>query len=297
MKRKTSAACFLIILFLGSSLSADQVFLKNGEILHGKVLSINKHTIDFLPEGDRPFRILDARDVNNVNYDDGRIIAVTPPPQEEFFGQTDSDQKAVETKPEKITQKKEELSLPRIKSPYAHDGINIRFMSGFGYGQTSVNSIKKYTFNGYGIPASIAIGYGFEDNWVLHLVGGYCYLSAERPKTNSSTLNSGQKNQMITMYEYGFGLSYYFLPSDFFITLSGTSQRITFKGDFVRGSASSPVSASLYVGKEWKVSDNFSVGAAVMGTYTSISVSNTNSLGSSVGNFFTGILLSTSYRL
>jgi hypothetical protein len=280
-----------------ASLSADQVFLKNGEILNGKVLSINRNTIGFIPDGDLPFRLINADKASKVTYDDGREVAITPSEQEIVFPKIDLSPATVAVTPVVEPEKPKPVEPPRQKSPFSHDGLNVRFMSGVGYGQTSLNSVRSYTFNGLGFPSTLATGYGFHDNWVFHLVGGYRTFFAGKPETNSTTLNSKQKNQRIDTYEYGCGLSYYILPSDYFATLSLTTQRFIFHGDFVHGKANTPISVSLHVGKEWRIFDNFSIGAAVMGTYSKTSASNTNSLSTPVSNIFTGIMLTTSYRL
>lgn len=61
------------MLFSVSALMADQIYLKDAEIRKGKIIRITDNNLEFDPEGDRPFDVVDKKNVIRIVYDNGAV--------------------------------------------------------------------------------------------------------------------------------------------------------------------------------------------------------------------------------
>jgi hypothetical protein len=67
-------AIFVILIILPLAAFADEIHLKDGSIIKGKIIQITPGTIEFDPDGDRPFDVISRDLVDKIKYDDGKII-------------------------------------------------------------------------------------------------------------------------------------------------------------------------------------------------------------------------------
>ncbi len=65
----------MFVLALGE-LFADEIYLKDGTSINGKIINISEDSIEYNPEGDLPFDLIEKSSVERVKYDDGRELNI-----------------------------------------------------------------------------------------------------------------------------------------------------------------------------------------------------------------------------
>ncbi len=155
-------------------------------------------------------------------------------------------------------------------SARAHDGgFFLRMTAGGGGGSTSVDdSVDKLEFSGGAAEFSIAIGGIITENLALH--GSLYEFTMFDPdiKFNGTTL--GQGDGEISMSGVGAGVTYWFMPVNFYLT--GTLGVGTLRVDSGGSSDTSDagLALELALGKEWFVSDRWGLGIGAGFTFHSI---------------------------
>lgn len=81
MKQYLITAISLLLIFFSHNLAADQIHLKDGSVINGKIIQVTPKTIEFDPEGSRPFDVLVRDQVIMIKYDDGTIVNLNTPAQ------------------------------------------------------------------------------------------------------------------------------------------------------------------------------------------------------------------------
>ncbi len=67
----------LVILSPAMPLFADQIYLTTGVVIKGRILKVNDASVEYDPEGDRPFDIVSRHLVTKIVYDDGSVVEMT----------------------------------------------------------------------------------------------------------------------------------------------------------------------------------------------------------------------------
>ena len=70
----------IITLFVSNSYS-DEIHLRDGTVVKGKIIQLAPKYIEYDPEGDKPFDLLPRGQIIKIIYDDGKVInlfEVTP---------------------------------------------------------------------------------------------------------------------------------------------------------------------------------------------------------------------------
>jgi hypothetical protein len=66
----------MIIVAFAASAYADRIFLKDGEIIKGTIIQITDTSVEYDPEGERAFDVIDRKNIVKVQYDDGKVVNI-----------------------------------------------------------------------------------------------------------------------------------------------------------------------------------------------------------------------------
>lgn len=72
MKRFFGMICVMLFSFTGISF-AEQIFLDDGSVLKGAIIQISDREIEYDPEGEKAFDVVDKARVSRILHDDGRV--------------------------------------------------------------------------------------------------------------------------------------------------------------------------------------------------------------------------------
>ncbi|MBP7738346.1 MAG: hypothetical protein KA369_20395 [Spirochaetes bacterium] len=68
--------CLILgMMLFHSAIFADQLFLKDGSILKGKIIRITEHDVEYDPEGPRVFDVVDRSSVAQILHDNGKTVS------------------------------------------------------------------------------------------------------------------------------------------------------------------------------------------------------------------------------
>ncbi len=156
---------------------------------------------------------------------------------------------------------------------YRHDGFFLRMGLGFGvagynfHGKIEGDAPSLYARNpsqfGPAIAGSLMLGGAIKDNLILH---------ADIWSIGHVTEREDEKVEGFSVGVVGLGVTYYFMPTNLYITasvgpaISGLTLVDT-DNDKYEVDALFGLGASLALGKEWWVSENWGLGLALRGNY------------------------------
>lgn len=63
--------------FLLSAVYADEIYLKDNSVIKGKIIQITGDTVEFDPEGDKPFSKYKMGEIRKIIYDDGVVFNIS----------------------------------------------------------------------------------------------------------------------------------------------------------------------------------------------------------------------------
>ena len=67
----------IIFVFFSSSIFADQIYLKNGDIISGQILRVTASSIEYKPGNDKPFNLVSMDDAQKIIYDSGKEVFIS----------------------------------------------------------------------------------------------------------------------------------------------------------------------------------------------------------------------------
>lgn len=251
-----------LILVLATSLGAAEVTLKGGKKINGKVISEDATQITISETAGAETKIIKS-EVASVNYQDTGSI-----------------------------------EDPKVKGATMHDGFFLRMLGGYGavqFSETPVLSNGTGTIKMSG-PAGFFgfhLGYAITENLILLLALNGFAATELRPELNgqaaTSTVAFGISN-------YGAGLSYYIMPINFYLSADvGTAKdQITVSG--TKYDSEAGLGVNVQIGKEWWVSDNWGLGAAIFVHYSSMKDKSTSSIKPDITNTVFGLAFSATYN-
>ena len=149
---------------------------------------------------------------------------------------------------------------------HKHDGLYVRLMGGGAHLQAS-NSSLGATLSGFGLLASGALGYAVANNFILY--GELLLTVIANPTIEQTQAGSRSENGIeLDHYALGPGLAYYIQRWDAYFSGTLTYGRLTQTQGTVAGSGGRDltnfgIGTSLTFGKEWWLSANWGLGAAV----------------------------------
>jgi hypothetical protein len=149
----------------------------------------------------------------------------------------------------------------RAGEPHTHDGFFLRLSGGVGYASTSEDfEAGELKVSGPSGDANLAIGGVVSPNLALHATLWAWALSD--PDVEFENLSS-ELNGDVTLSGFGGGLTYYFAPSN--VYLSGSVGAAVMEVDFDGGpeaESDTGLAVDFTIGKEWWVGNNWGLGLA-----------------------------------
>ncbi len=161
-----------------------------------------------------------------------------------------------------------QVPAPLPQGFHTHDGFYLSMSIGPAFGDITLDaqntSYNTMTFKGIGGQFDFRIGGVIADNLILSFdMGGRNIMS---PEVEIDGVNQGTLvNMSITDVIYGVGLTYYFMPSNFFIsgTLGiGSFSLNNINGNYSTSSTRPGTGLQFKAGKEWWVSSDWGLGIA-----------------------------------
>jgi hypothetical protein len=150
-----------------------------------------------------------------------------------------------------------------------HDGFYFNFLLGFGYDQTTIESdgSADMDLTGTGYNLKFKMGGTPVENFIIF--GTLGFYDLEGPEISSGSYSETVDETYVTYSEFGGGFCYYIMPVNVFISADLSAVQGVVGNTEADTSESSDTgwSLSLSVGKEWWISDNWGIGAAVVATY------------------------------
>ncbi len=202
---------------------------------------------------------------------------------------------------ERITKEPVQSSLQADNGVHQHDGFFLRFAPGFGTASTIVDvaGIDAFEFSGLAYSSRLQIGGAVSDNVIIYgEIGGDVYLS---PTVKAVGEEVEVTDVTVNPLGFGAGVSYYIMPANIYFSLSLLMSTITVEVDGETIESDIGFGFKVLAGKEWWAGEDWGLGIAVFGSYSSMDV---NKIGGqdvtdvipSISNTAFGILFSITYN-
>jgi hypothetical protein len=160
---------------------------------------------------------------------------------------------------------------------HQHDGFYLSMGLGLIFGNiTDKSSSYDYTYSGTGSEFDFKIGGAIKENLILHATLDSKAIAG--PSVSGSNVSGSESgiasNMLLGEGFYGGGATYYFMPTNFFISGSLGYGYFTLKDskDNINISTEKGLSFQIKIGEEWWVSDNWGLGIGV--TYGKTNLTN-----------------------
>lgn len=159
-------------------------------------------------------------------------------------------------------------------TPRSHDsGLFLRLSGGFGYASSKIDvGSGSLQFSGSSGDVNLALGGMVKPNLALHgtLIGWIT--SGPEIKVCDGHCETGSSDDLdFGLSGFGAGMTYYFIPSNFYISGSICLANLTLTYDNVSSDSDYGPAIDITVGKEWWVSDSWGLGVAGGLGYHSVS--------------------------
>jgi hypothetical protein len=144
---------------------------------------------------------------------------------------------------------------------HRHDGFYLRMWIGPGYTQMKLDDADlevSGTGGSFGIQAGVAV----QENLILY--GQLFDDIAVNPSIKQGGMSADLDNVNAGVVGFGAGVTYYFMPSNMYVSGAVTYTQLSVQRDGEEiGESDWGPGVSLMVGKEWWVSNNWGVGVAL----------------------------------
>jgi hypothetical protein len=175
-----------------------------------------------------------------------------------------------------------QATKPSERGVHEHDGFFLRVQGGLGYAQMDEPGILggDLKLSGIGMPIIVQIGGVIDNNLIAYgQVGGVTVTNPDRDWTS------------LIMSCFGGGITYYLMPSNVYFYVSALISPTTIKiGDWKK--VYYGFGLNLSIGKEWWISDNWALGAALFGHFSLIVDGETGT----ITNKAVGVVFSTTFN-
>ncbi|HSV96964.1 MAG TPA: hypothetical protein VLM75_08530 [Spirochaetota bacterium] len=158
----------------------------------------------------------------------------------------------------------EEAAPP--ESAFRHDGLFLRFQTGFGFGRTLEKDVggRDITMSGNAGAFRFQLGGAVFENLIIYGELGAISLTDPSIKGERGYIaTTPQSDVTLTMSDTGLGACWYFMPVNMYISGSVTLSRDRLEIDKAEGSTDHGAGVYVSAGKEWWVSDNWGLGVAI----------------------------------
>jgi len=179
---------------------------------------------------------------------------------------------------------------------FKHEGFYSRATLGFG--STNISESyqgTKMEISGLSGDFNAQIGYSVVENLQLYFVLGVNAMSDPKYKFNG-TEATATKSSDVTLYRYGAGATYYFMPHNIFVSFDITSGQNEIKIDNESVKSKYGAVFNFGAGKEWWVSKEIGLGGMVYFYYGSISDETINGVTPKLNNTGFGLSFSATFN-
>jgi len=191
---------------------------------------------------------------------------------------------------------------------HKHDGFFLRMLYGFGYAELVEKDVlgSDLKFSGAAAAGRFQIGGTVSENLILY--GEVGYILHIDPELEWAGYSASNSDATIFAGDFGGGITYY-MPSNFYFSLSLLLSQASSGYDEVAGeeswfgwgthSSEYGFGINAMVGKEWWVGDDWALGAAIYGYYSTMkdkgTIAGTN-YEYDINNFSVGVMFSATYN-
>jgi hypothetical protein len=157
-----------------------------------------------------------------------------------------------------------------------HDGFYFNFLLGGGYDESTLkySDSTDAKYSGMAYMFKIKLGGAPVENFIIYGLAGFYNL--ENPKLTIGSESETFNNIYVTHNEFGGGFCYYIMPDNIFISADLTATQLGIgntkaeSDDEELKTSDTGWDLTLSFGKEWWVSENWGVGAAIVATFGSV---------------------------
>lgn len=154
--------------------------------------------------------------------------------------------------------------------PRRHDGgFFLRLAPGGGYSRTAIDELgDRFALKGPSGSFDVAIGAVVKENFAIHAtLGAWAVVD---PTFEFDGLEETATDTSIAMSMFGGGFTYYFGPSNVYLTASVGASVLSFEIEGDRETSDTGIAVDVGLGKEWWVSDGWGLGASGTVGYHSV---------------------------
>ncbi len=177
------------------------------------------------------------------------------------------------------------------KGFHKHDGFYLRLTTGVGYNSSDFkNDAGSLTMTGVAGQTTLGIGYAIMENFILNadLFGNVVSDPTVEMGGESVELSASLQNTGI-----GLGVTYYIMPVNIYVTGGfGAAMTSLDLGGGMQGDTDTGWGLNAAAGKEWWVSANWGIGAALQFFYMDVPGAHSGS----VSTWSAGLLFSATYN-
>jgi hypothetical protein len=180
-----------------------------------------------------------------------------------------------------------------------HDGFFLRMLYGFGYAELVEKDVlgSDLTFSGFSQALRVQIGGTVSENLILY--GEFGGIMQIEPELEWLGQTATATDITVSVFDFGGGITYYLMPSNFYFSLSIHTSQATLEFDGTTGESDYGFGFNAMIGKEWWISDQWAMGASVYGYYSSMKDSGSEdgiSYEYDINNFSVGVMFSVTYN-
>ncbi len=223
----------------------DEIYLLDGRVFRGAVVRMTSEYIEYVPEGKQLKDLLPRGQVSKIAYKNGKVIFVTT------SGSGGSKRKKLNK------------GSQAAKGAHEHDGFLFRLIWGYGGGEVTVDDYIGSDLHLKGINGMIRTQFGYSFGNSINLFLDYAGITVTESEVTWGDIKMENANTEYFSSQLGLGISYYLMPSNFYIALSVCAVVSEFKGDLIDTQDVSGIGYFVSIGKEWWVSNNWGLGISL----------------------------------
>lgn len=182
---------------------------------------------------------------------------------------------------------------------HEHDGFFLRMLYGFGYAELVEKDIlgSDMTISGVAQALRFQIGGTVAENLIVY--GEFGGVMQIEPEIEWMGQSASTSDVTVSVFDFGGGITYYLMPSNFYFSLSLLTSQAEIENSGSKGTSEYGFGFNAMVGKEWWVSDQWALGAAIYGYYSTMkdkgTIEGTN-YEYDINNFSVGAMFSVTYN-
>jgi hypothetical protein len=182
---------------------------------------------------------------------------------------------------------------------HEHDGFFLRMLYGFGYAELVEKDVlgSDMKYSGSAQDLRFQIGGTVAENLILF--GEFGGVMQIDPQFEWMEFSGTANDVTVSVFDFGAGITYYLMPSNIYISFSLLTSQATFEFEGNTGKSQYGFGINGMFGKEWWVGDQWALGFALYGYYSTMKDEGTIqgiNYSSDINNFSVGVMFSVTYN-